>query len=294
MDDRIMTATLTDTDSKGPTGAVEIVARDCPLCGDGNAATPPSRFSRDPWDIKSCGSCGFTYITSAPHYEALSDEMAWEKSSKQETAYREATRGTQQRISKRTRWRMRILPRRTMPDLLLRHAEPGPVVDVGCGDGGQLAGLDARFVPHGVEISRDLAATAQAMFAERGGYAVHAPSVDGLAQFPAEFFTAATLRSYLEHEMNPRGVLRELKRTLKPGAVMIVKVPNFGSLNRRVMGLRWCGFRYPDHLNYFTPRTLTDMAAAEGFRTWFGPTWRLPTSDNMWALLRADRAPDEG
>ena len=94
------------------------------------------------------------------------------------------------------------------------------------------------------------------------------------------------MRSYLEHELHPAEVLRELWRTLKPGAVVIVKVPNFASLNRRVMGMRWCGFRHPDHLNYFTPDTLTNMARACGFEPWFGLTWRLPTGDNMWALLK--------
>ncbi len=44
--------------------------------------------------------------------------------------------------------------------------------------------------------------------------------------------------------MEPRPVLRELYRTLAPGGVAIVKVPNFGSLNRVIMGSRWCGFRY--------------------------------------------------
>ena len=64
-----------------------------------------------------------------------------------------------------------------------------------------------------------------------------------------------------------------------------MKVPNYGSLNRMVMGKRWCGFRYPDHLNYFTPRTLAAMADGAGFDTEWGATGRLPTSDNMWAVL---------
>lgn len=81
--------------------------------------------------------------------------------------------------------------------------------------------------------------------------------------------------------MEPPPVLRELHRTLVPGGAAIVKGPNFGSLNRMVMGNRWCGFRYPDHLNYFTPRTLRAAAEACGFRARFGLTFRLPTSDKL-------------
>jgi hypothetical protein len=80
-------------------------------------------------------------------------------------------------------------------------------------------------------------------------------------------------------------VLENLRRVLAPNGFAVVKVPNYGSLNRKVMGVRWCGFRYPDHLNYFTPKTLRAMAAKAGFQTRFALTGRLPTGDNMWALI---------
>jgi hypothetical protein len=84
-------------------------------------------------------------------------------------------------------------------------------------------------------------------------------------------------------------VLTALHRALAPGGVALIKVPNYASLNRLVTGRKWCGFRYPDHLNYFTPASLKAMAAGCGYRTRFGPTDRLPTSDNMYAVLSKDR-----
>jgi SAM-dependent methyltransferase len=172
-----------------------------------------------------------------------------------------------------------------MPDLVARHAAPGNVVDLGCGTGTQLSGLADAYVPFGIEISREAAAAADRLFAERGGGVVNAPSLDGLKTFAAGFFSAATLRSYLEHELHPQAVLRELHRALAPGGVALVKVPNYASLNRRLTGRKWCGFRYPDHLNYFTPASLSRMAGECGYRARFGPTDRLPTSDNMYAVL---------
>ena len=76
---------------------------------------------------------------------------------------------------------------------------------------------------------------------------------------------------------------RRLRR--RPIAVAVVKVPNYASLNRMVMGRKWCGFRYPDQLNYFTPASLAAIAEAACFRARFGLTYRLPTSDNMYATL---------
>jgi ubiquinone/menaquinone biosynthesis C-methylase UbiE len=94
------------------------------------------------------------------------------------------------------------------------------------------------LIPRGIEISREAAAKAGARFVPAGGYAVNAPCLEGLRQFPDDCFTAATLRSYLEHESRPAEVLKKLWRVLKPGAIVIVKAPNFASLNRRVMGRR--------------------------------------------------------
>jgi SAM-dependent methyltransferase len=148
-----------------------------------------------------------------------------------------------------------------------------------------LAEFPPSFIPFGIEISLRLAAAADDAFRKRGGCVINAPCVDGLPRFGGGFFAAAALRSYLEHEAEPLRVLRNLSHVLAPGGVAVVKVPNFASINRRVMGKRWCGFRYPDHLNYFTPKTLAAMAAEAGFATGFGMTGRIPTSDNIWAVL---------
>ena len=131
-----------------------------------------------------------------------------------------------------------------------------------------------------------LAKIANERFAERGGACVRASAIEALRAFPDGFFTGAMLRSYLEHEVEPREVLHELARALTPGGTAIVKVPNYGSLNRRLTGRKWCGFRYPDHVNYFTVRSLTKMADGAGFSVSFGLTGAIPISDNMWCALR--------
>jgi SAM-dependent methyltransferase len=268
----------------GRYGVVRVIARTCPLCG-GDEAVPRAGYGEGIWRLVECRGCGFAYVDRAPDYAALFSAMAWEKTTVAEVERRAAARPMSHRLSKWSRARMRLLPRKKLPDLVARHAKPGNVVDLGCGQGTQLNGLGGGYTPYGIEISSEAAATADVVFAARGGRAVNAPSLDGLRTFPDGFFSAATLRSYLEHELQPRAVLGELQRTLALGGVAIVKVPNYASLNRRVTGRKWCGFRYPDHLNYFTPASLTRMAEACGYHVRFGPTDRLPTSDNMYAVL---------
>ncbi|HTW54793.1 MAG TPA: class I SAM-dependent methyltransferase [Stellaceae bacterium] len=270
----------------GRFGTVRVLSRACPLC-DAEDGLPLHGYGKEIWRLCECRRCAFVYLDRAPDYEALFSAMAWEKTTIAEVERRAELRPVSHRLSKLTRARMRLLPRKTMPSLVARHAKPGKVIDLGCGTGTQLAGLSSVYVPYGIEISREAAAAAHDNFAARGGKALNAPSLDGLRCFAAGFFTAATLRSYLEHELHPRAVLRELRRTLAPGGVAIVKVPNYASLNRRIVRRKWCGFRYPDHLNYFTPASLTRLAGLCGYRVRFGLTDRLPTSDNMYAVMQA-------
>ena len=96
----------------------------------------------------------------------------------------------------------------------------------------------------------------------------------------------AMLIGYLEHEYYPRESLTQLRQVVAEDAVVVVKMPNYASINRRVMGLRWSGFRFPDHVNYYTPATLREMARRAGFTTHYGWSDTNPVSDSLWGMLR--------
>lgn len=266
-------------------GTISVRRRECPLCGRDCASVPPGAYSHEPWAVKECPDCRFVFIDTAPLYDAQFETMAWERTTKVEEQRRAAIRPISYKASKRTGFRKRLLPKRTVLRYIAARISGGYVLDLGCGDGHAMAGLSASFAPFGIEISTQGAGAADRAFRARGGYAVNAPSIEGLRRFRDSFFAAASLRSYLEHEAEPLPVLQGLHRVLVPRGIAVIKVPNYGSLNRKIMGWRWCGFRYPDHLNYFTPATLREMASKAGFETRFGATGKLPTSDNMWAVL---------
>lgn len=259
--------------------------RPCPVCDVANEDVKPLSYGRDGWEIVACRGCGFPHLPIVPETEALIETLAWETQYVAESARRKTNQPLLQWLDAKTRFRLRLFPRTECVDLLNAGAASGPVLDLGCGTGSNLARFADRFAPHGIEISKVLAAQADAYAKARGGYVVHASALEGLGAFPFGYFTAALLRSYLEHDWQAREVLEALHSRMAPGGLVAVKVPNYSSWNRRLMGRRWCGFRLPDHVNYFDPTSLRRLAEDAGFTVRISWRHAMPLDDNFIAIL---------
>lgn len=250
-----------------------------------------------------CTETGMVFLENPPAYEQLADEFAWQKTYAEEKKRRTKAEPVLARVSGMVKW-MRLnlkKPRliRTAAHHIreLRAKQPkGAVfnlVDVGCGGGEKTAQIpefliakgEASVSPIGVEVSEVLAAAAQRRFEPFGGRCIEQPAVEGMESIETDSVQLVILSSFLEHEINPVGLLAVSKRKLVEGGRVIIKVPNFGSLNRQFRKEKWCGFRYPDHVNYFTPQTLRATIEAAGLKM-RKPGWLdiMPTSDNMWVI----------
>jgi len=260
--------------------------RSCPLCGRDNRSVGACHYSRPPWKLKRCSGCGFVYLENAADYSSLRDQMAWHKTYAAEAERRKLDNPVLYSASRASK---ALIQRLFKPDKLIswvhRYLVPGPVLDVGCADGHTLERLPLEFIPYGIEISSELSAIARQRFASRGGHVVNADAIHGLQQLAERFFTGVIMTGFLEHETNPQGVLLAAVRIMGAGTRLIIKVPNYACWNRAIRGKDWCGFRFPDHVNYFTPALLTDLLTHTGFRiVRFSIADHLPTSDNMWLV----------
>ncbi|MDE0054798.1 MAG: class I SAM-dependent methyltransferase [Gammaproteobacteria bacterium] len=267
-----------------------MTGRRCPQCGTGNESETALGYSHEEWLLKQCAACGFVYLENPPAYEELEIDLAWERVGRKERQERVYRRSPLRSMASRTVRMLRShLAVRANP--LLRRVErwfpAGPVVDIGCGRGAKLASLPERFELVGIEISRDLAREARERLAARGGVVHQMPAIEGLESVPARSLAGIVANAFLEHEIRPRELLQAAARALSPAGAMIVKVPNYACVNRRVMGAGWCGFRFPGHVNYFTPGSLRRMVEASGMEVAeFRWVDRIPTSDNMWMVVR--------
>ena len=262
--------------------------RSCPSCGRDNTGEPQSRLSLDKWQLKTCARCDLLYLENAVPYEDLEEKYAWSKTVVREAAQRSARRrwsGWLRRQLKQARCRW--LPHPKGRNLLRRFVGEGKVLDVGCGSGAWLRQLDARFIPYGIEIDKEAAEVADAYARRRGGQVFQMDALTGLESLEGNQFDGVLMHSYLEHETKPLEVLGAASRVLGPKAVVIIKVPNFGCWNRHLQGAGWPGFRFPDHVNYFTAATIRQLVSqADLSVARFNRIDHLPTSDNLWIVAR--------
>jgi len=85
------------------------------------------------------------------------------------------------------------------------------------------------------------------------------------AGFEPESFDAVGLLSVLEHANEPRRMLADCARVLRPGGAIAIVVPNVDSLACRVLHEQARTFDGRNHLIYFSPATLADMLRRSGF-----------------------------
>jgi len=263
-------------------------------------------YSKGEWKVVECLETGMVFLQNPPDYSALVEDFAWEKTFEEESKRRRKEEpvvafasGVGKSLRRNIRKRERI--EKVAFRILLRiEEELGPeskisMVDVGCGTGEKLVRISRYFKekrgvevqPLGVEISAQLAKETNERLSELKGQCINAAAIQGLESLEDDSMDLVILCSYLEHEVEPMSVLRAVSQKLRKGGYVIVKVPNYGSWNRRFRHKSWCGFRYPDHVNYFTPNTLTRMIETSGLKLWKMNFYdRLPTNDNVWAIAR--------
>lgn len=132
------------------------------------------------------------------------------------------------------------------------------VLDVGCFDGGFLAGLPTTIDRAGVEIHRAAAQRARAR-----GVRVVASDLHELTGLD-ELFDCVVAFDVIEHVRDPRGFLAELAGAVRPGGHLIIATGDIESPTRRLMGSRYLYSWYQEHIAFVSPRWTEDEAPALG------------------------------
>ena len=155
---------------------------------------------------------------------------------------------------------------RSVLDHLSTYANPpGSLLDIGCGTGEfALLCQDTGWTPYGIELSKQANETA---------------ARQGITMLPCELllesdvsnehhqqFDVITLINVLDHVCDPIGLLRRVRKMLKPGGFVVIRVPNatFHLTVRRFLHLFRAQRQQAFHLYVFSPSTLIEILKKVG------------------------------
>ncbi len=221
----------------------------CPACGfDGPESVSPS--AEEDFVILTCPDCGFGR-TWPP---VLEKEVGrWYP----EQYYGKGNVRFNVIFEFLVRWF-----RKRRAAVLYNRVPRGPVLDVGCGRGIMLSYMrEFGYEAHGLELN------------ETAAY--HARHILKLDVTIGDFLTSAHEKnSYnavifchtLEHFANPIAAIARAHELLKPGGVLWIAVPNYGSWQARLFGRYWFHMDAPRHYFHFTIRALDGILQRYRFR----------------------------
>lgn len=153
--------------------------------------------------------------------------------------------------------------------VLRQHISGNRVLDIGCGSGEFLAyAQQTGFIGLGLDLSQDAVDVAR-----QRGLRVFPYFVNELpTKLPQEPpFDAVVMLNVLEHAPDPADLLNAVRRVLRPGGTICVRVPNdFSPLQEAAAAALdvppWWVLA-PDHINYFNFQTLPAFMGRMGFKT---------------------------
>jgi SAM-dependent methyltransferase len=136
----------------------------------------------------------------------------------------------------------------------------GRLLDAGCNEGRGLK-IYARngFQVEGLELNPNAAAVAR-----EAGFIVH---VGDTTDFTAPAaYDVIVLSNVLEHAPDPKRVLVNVLRNLRPGGRLWISCPNSRSWLRRAFGRSWINWHVPFHISHFSAETLRNLLTDAGFQ----------------------------
>jgi 2-polyprenyl-3-methyl-5-hydroxy-6-metoxy-1,4-benzoquinol methylase len=133
------------------------------------------------------------------------------------------------------------------------------LLDVGCGDGQLLKTAQKEgWDPMGIDLSEPAIRLCRKA-------SLPASKTDFFDEvLDPQRFDAIVMSELLEHVPAPQRFLKRAEELLRPGGVLYLTTPNFGSLGRRMLGAHW-SVVHPEHIGYFERDSLKAM-----LRDWTG------------------------
>ena len=146
-------------------------------------------------------------------------------------------------------------------DYFEQFRDTNRILDIGCGMGFFLETAKKRgWDVYGTEHA-DLAIAC----CKEKDINIHPGELD-IDNYEKEGFDIVTSFEVIEHINNPIEEVTQIGQMLRTGGIFYFTTPNFNALNRLLLKRNWDVIRFPDHLSYYTKRTMNNLMALAGFK----------------------------
>lgn len=147
-------------------------------------------------------------------------------------------------------------------DLFEPYRKTNKILDIGCGYGFFLeVAKEKGWEVYGVDLSKKAA-----LICESKGITTHNGTIE-TSDFTDESFDVVIGIEVLEHVNTPNSFIEQTLKTLRKGGVTYITTPNFNSYLRYKLKEKYDVIDYPNHLCYFTSKTLRKAFEDKGFTT---------------------------
>lgn len=223
-----------------------MLSRPCPLCGHRGYRLVKKE---EEWEIIECLSCSFVFVKQVPEEKFLN--LHYQK-----------YLPTDNKCIKRWLTMMSGVFLRAIDTIESQGSSRGKLLDIGCGFGFFLELARKRgWSVYGVEPC----AHARSYALSRG---INVDSENLFTRaYEDEMFDVITLFYVLEHLTDPMRYLREVNRILKPGGLLLLRLPHTTPIVKFLQVIRIPNKLYdtPSHLSDFSPRTIALALDRAGF-----------------------------
>lgn len=164
----------------------------------------------------------------------------------------------------------------------------GKLLEIGCAYGFFLDEASRHFDAAGVEIAADAVGACRAR-----GLTVHQGPLSPEELRALGVFDAGVLLDVVEHLQDPKTTLAAVGDTIRPGGLLVLTTGDFSSALSRLTASRWRLMTPPQHLFFFTPKSIREMLSSTGFRvTKIEYPWKwVPLSLVAYQMARTARVP---
>ena len=228
----------------------------CPLCGSLELGV---LFHIAGQGVDRCSTCSLVLLNPQPEY---TDELIYAEEFYRGTCSRED--GGRENVLEPDRVERRLESCRGVLEEIERTlGRKGSVLDLGCGPGFLLkVAQDTGWRAVGADVSSFATSYAR----ERHGIQEILTGPLEEVQFPLQSFDVVTLQHVIEHFRDPVRMVRRIKDWLVPGGLIWIETPDIDSGGARRSGKHWQHIKVPEHLFYFSERTLVRLIEQQGFK----------------------------